>query len=45
MVDLYDKGYLSFGEMNGGVTLVHYQVIYLCLSYNIITALILIYLS
>lgn len=45
MIDLFDKGYLSFGEMNGIVTLVHYQVIYLCPLYSIITALILIYLS
>ena len=43
MIDLFDKGSLSFGEMNDRVTLVLYHVIYLCPTYHIITALILIY--
>lgn len=45
MMDLFDKGYLSFGEINGRVTSVHYQIIYLCPLYSIIRALISINLS
>lgn len=45
MIYLFEKGYLSCGEMNGRVTSVRYQVIYLCTTHNNITSLILIYLS
>lgn len=44
MIDLFDKGYFLFGEMNGRVILVYYEVIYLFLLYNIIIVLMLIYL-